>query len=678
MRRGLVRVAFGLVCVLICRSTSHAFFLDDQRRFDVRMRSYSQWSVMTQSSEHKGCITDGKRTPATCPPEYQGGDLNQIRNFYNPEFDAKLTDFTSWMGDTSALSWMSPEDFRFRFAWWGFYDYGVYDAEGWAGNPWNERRRNLKARFSQSDNPGDKSIVFNDENKNAERIYGKRNRINEMYVDYTKGPVFFRVGRQAISWGEADTIALLDIQNPFDLTLGAPGFFEDTDEARIPLWTARGTFKLVDSWGPFSSTFLDAYIVPGVIDTTVPINPIAAGVSPFNPDQSDPIYSVFGYKGQPGTPCSPLTDRSCVPNPQADANGDGVPDFNPLLGVPIHPVVVDRLPRNDWHNTRWGARITGVVARDYTMQMWFFRTFNQAPVPELQGAGPVALMWNRGINPTLTDDRGFRVPKEKCVNGFIYGKQGGRPCGRKIPAVTVLERDLESSFGTAATWFSQPLNAVLRTQLSFFWNELAFLPKRQLNPRSQLPNCSKLEGTGFLVIPDVSCVDDTPKSEAARANYMRFVVGYDRFFFFRPLNPSNSFVLVGAFNGQVNMSAIGGPDYRNPNAKPGHPQTRQADPNNQLTAYVDKHDFEDQYLFEGFAQVALQTDYLHGRLSPRFVVIADLAGTLGLAPSFTYRFSDNLIGQVNYLNIYSPGRKAGLGTFRAHDMVQFRLTAQLN
>jgi len=48
------------------------------------------------------------------------------------------------------------------------------------------------------------------------------------------------------------------------------------------------------------------------------------------------------------------------------------------------------------------------------------------------------------------------------------------------------------------------------------------------------------------------------------------------------------------------------------------------------------------------------------------------------APSMTYRFTDNLIGQVSYIGIYSPARKTGVGTFRAHDMVQLRLTAQLN
>jgi hypothetical protein len=112
------------VCVLVGNTTAHAFFLDDQRRFDVRMRAYSQWSVMSQRSERKGCPD-----PATCPPSYDAGDLNQIRNFYNPEFDAKFTDFTSWMGETKGFGWMAPEDLRFRFAWWGFYDYGVYDAD---------------------------------------------------------------------------------------------------------------------------------------------------------------------------------------------------------------------------------------------------------------------------------------------------------------------------------------------------------------------------------------------------------------------------------------------------------------------------------------------------------------------------------------------------------------------
>jgi hypothetical protein len=63
-----------------------------------------------------------------------------------------------------------------------------------------------------------------------------------------------------------------------------------------------------------------------------------------------------------------------------------------------------------------------------------------------------------------------------------------------------------------------------------------------------------------------------------------------------------------------------------------HRNTDPNDPSAQLTAYVDP-------------------DYLHSRLTPRFTV------------------TDNLIGQVSYIGIYSPARKTGVGTFRAHDMV---------
>ena len=126
-----------------------------------------------------------------------------------------------------------------------------------------------------------------------------------------------------------------------------------------------------------------------------------------------------------------------------------------------------------------------------------------------------------------------------------------------------------------------------------------------------------LADAGFPLVPGVSCVNNPPNNKAATADYLRFVLGYDRFFFFRPLNPSNSFTLVAAFQGQVNLSAVNGPDYRNPNAKPGHPQVRQADPANPLSTFTDPHDFEDQYVFEGFAQVALQTDYLPATLTSK-------------------------------------------------------------
>src|SRR5581483_7994559 len=94
-------------------------------------------------------------------------------------------------------------------------------------------------------------------------------RVNEAYFNFSKGPLFVRVGRQAISWGESDTVALLDANNPFNQTLGIPGIFQDVDEARIPLWTIRSTYNLFNDLGPLSSGYLESYLVPGSIDTTV-------------------------------------------------------------------------------------------------------------------------------------------------------------------------------------------------------------------------------------------------------------------------------------------------------------------------------------------------------------------------------------------------------------------------
>jgi len=76
-------------------------------------------------------------------------------------------------------------------------------------------------------------------------------------------------------------------------------------------------------------------------------------------------------------------------------------------------------------------------------------------------------------------------------------------------------------------------------------------------------------------------------------------------------------------------------------------------------------------------QIALQTDYLHGRLEPRLVAILDVSGIFAFDPSVVYRLTDNLLLSATYIAIESS-RRAGLGNFRGHDMLQLRVQAQLN
>src|SRR2546430_855680 len=247
MRRTRVRaVVFGLV--LGAASSVHAYFLDEARNFEIRLHAYAGVNIATESSR------EGPRDPATGrelahSPDIAPGDILSQRNFYSPEFDAKLTDYTRWTQDVPGFSLISPEEFKFHFAWWGFYD-GIFD---YANAKWRDALDAApSARQSESNDIPGESFNFNDENKNPRNILGKRNRINELYLDFTKGRFFTRIGRQSIAWGESDTIILLDVINNFDLTYGAPGFFQDLEEARIPFWAMRNTIKLIDNWGSLS------------------------------------------------------------------------------------------------------------------------------------------------------------------------------------------------------------------------------------------------------------------------------------------------------------------------------------------------------------------------------------------------------------------------------------------
>src|SRR5712691_7089956 len=356
-------LGIGLATVLWIESPAHAYFLDKGGNFDVRARIYSQVAVAAESARET-------------PPDFSPGDLFSQRNFYNPEFDAKLTDYVGWTRNVPGFSLFAPDELKFRFAWWGFYD-GMFD---YLSPQWRDALRAVpRSRQSSSDNVAGESFRFNDENKKPRNILGKRNRINELYLDFSKGRFFTRIGRQSIAWGEADAIIFMDVINNFDLTMGAPGLFMDLEEARIPFWAVRNTIKLVDSWGFLSGLFADMYMVPGPIDTTVPI--------------TTPAFFGFPYS-QPGQ------------DPHRN------PALGPLLNpLPLQVVIVDRLPKNDWSETRWGARLQGQLFREYTVQGWFFRTYPTAPVPLLiGGTPPITLATTQPQGNTLIDDRGFRTP----------------------------------------------------------------------------------------------------------------------------------------------------------------------------------------------------------------------------------------------------------------------------
>jgi len=83
-------------------------------------------------------------------------------------------------------------------------------------------------------------------------------------------------------------------------------------------------------------------------------------------------------------------------------------------------------------------------------------------------------------------------------------------------------------------------------------------------------------------------------------------------------------------------------------------------------------DFVDLKPVESFIQSTLQTDYLHGRLTPRVTAIINLRGTYAFPLGLTYRYSDALLFDLRYVLLAGGFFQTGL--FRDRDQVSARVT----
>jgi len=89
-----------------------------------------------------------------------------------------------------------------------------------------------------------------------------------------------------------------------------------------------------------------------------------------------------------------------------------------------------------------------------------------------------------------------------------------------------------------------------------------------------------------------------------------------------------------------------------------------------------KQDYVDLKPLEWFVQSTLQTDYFHGKITPRLTTIINPRGTYVVTPSILFRYSDRLLFSVKYAALMGGFFQTGF--FRDRDQVAFRLTYLLN
>jgi hypothetical protein len=280
-RRPRWRIALGsVVLLLVTWRPASALTLDDRGEMRLGLRAYTAARFGT---EHMNSEDD----PLTFP--HSGtGHLRQDRYFLEVKLDHDIRRLgTTTKGLAWLLGWMNPSSLRYSLQYRGqgegIYDYGPDEFSHQA-----DVLRMIRVNLPITTGTPVAALAhiptnllppeFIDQRiSRLRRIARQQHSFFLGYLDFEKGPVFVRVGRQILAWGETDVFRLLDNINPLDDSFG--GFLIALDERRLPIDMARGSYHF-GSVGPLHDVFLEGFLADGHPVATFP--GIPAG-SPWEP-----------------------------------------------------------------------------------------------------------------------------------------------------------------------------------------------------------------------------------------------------------------------------------------------------------------------------------------------------------------------------------------------------------
>ena len=407
----------------------------------------------------------------------------------------------------------------------------------------------------------------------------------EAYVDLSRGPVFLRIGRQNLAWGETDLFRLLDGINPLDNTFGGP--FEDLDDRRIPLWMLRGTID-VGSVGPVSSLVLEGFWVPGPWD---------ARVAPF---------------AAVGTPYFP-------PLPEL---------FFPALRI--------ETPNRNMASSRWGVRLQGMAGANLNWSVAHYQSYLDSPA----------------LRSVVDQSKLMQVGDDRLLTSLDALLLEG-----SFPTVQVT--------GASMSFFESITNTVFRGEVAWFWNEPVFIPEENLStfwgPTVPLPPVL-LDLAAEILGVDVRDLglDGLPLNpqdgRIPKKDILRFMIGFDKQLWIRPLNQKSMFMLSMQYFGQW----VSNHDDRMAQPAP---------------IYPDLLRFPGVKEYENSITAIVNTNYMKGNLGPQLALAYDLRGAWLVQPQVNF-----IRGPFRFMVQYSAiiGNFTNFGLFRDRDQISFILTYLLS
>ncbi len=734
-RQRFRRLLAAGVVLLLSAPSAWGYYFDERREMSLSGQAYTRATIQTGKGDEIGT---GKGL-------WKRGNVVQHRNYLTLEWRHNLNRLSREFPTIGTLfQYVNLDSLDYylnvREEFEGIWEYGGASARrqldgGGGAEFWDKyygRRMDAGGNYYINKYPGELARFKEFGYVSSQNFLEKRVqqfRLFEWYFNVTKGPLFLRIGRQNLSWGEADSFRLLDQINPLDNGFG--GFTTALDERRIPLFMVRAQWNF-GRVGPIQDLTLEGFVAPDRRTAAVPA--LHQGSMWNIPTNTSPV-SVYRM------PCGgPIYGKALKKAGDLGFNTNGA-QFNCSTRA--------QGPSSSIGDSRGGARIIGTI-RDFTFSLAHYYTWSDSVMSDgtIGSPTPAHLAWDT-LPDAFTAITGLEAtpennpwgPNDPCYRGSPGGVFAGVPCTveRTLPvpihakrvqitggslsfplnALTSLFVDSSSPlfylYTTIRAEFTYTRNNLMREQFAGGSESLENMKRfmtRPLHhagvtrhtlydPRYLADGLSSSEGNCDdhmgVDVGGLTGVRGCRRGHFSSRDQWAFVLGIDHIQWIRFLNKSNSFVFSGQYFhrhtnnvkrykkgmpvGRDNDTHSIGVTRRSAAPTGGEESDRVGGTGNRTTACLTVDgsnmppcDFKRLLQMQSTSQVftlAVTTSYKAGSVRPRFVVFYDTAGAYLLQPGLDWWFWDPFRLSIRYNFI--DGRYTGIGFFKFKDSVWFEL-----
>jgi hypothetical protein len=282
---------------------SQAISLDTDGDIKLGVRTYVNARVGTEDTHNGVLISSPKNTPPVVTtsttatfPFSPAGHLRQNRGFIEVELNHNLDRLVrEGVGPFSLLN-----DLPFKIK--GLSYNATFRGEGDSLYDWGPKEYSTASQFYDVAKAAPVIALHQTvvdvarARQRLRQLATDRERLFQAFLQGNVGNLFFRIGRQNLSWGETDAFQLLDHINPIDSSFG--GFLISLDERRVPLDMLVSNYYLGDA-GPFTEMHLEGFVA---IDNEVGYYPGTPAGSPWAlPSFGGPPTTTYAYITRPAT-----------------------------------------------------------------------------------------------------------------------------------------------------------------------------------------------------------------------------------------------------------------------------------------------------------------------------------------------------------------------------------------